>query len=351
MKKPEILIIGPKAQGGISSVLDLYKDFGLIDNTNIGFLASYKGGNIFTILLAFNLFMVKYLWSLITNKNLKIVHIHSASFGSFYRKYFVFKFAKLFGKKVIYHIHCPVFGQIYEESPKFIKRRIKEVLNKSDLIIVLSQHGQTEVSQICNNKNIKILYNPCIIQDFKKIATEKINVLFMGRIGKRKGVYEIIEAGKYIQNNVIIINLYGDGELKDLKEFEKLITENNLQEKIKINSWISGDKKDEAYRSADIYILPSYEEGLPMSVLEAMSYKLPVISTPIGGIPEAVKDNVNGFLIEAGDYQALAQKIDLLASDKELREKMGQESLKIAKDKFDVNIVIAILGNIYKNLL
>lgn len=348
MKKPEILIIGPKAQGGISSVLGSYKDFGLIDNNKVGFLASYKSNNAFLRLLVFGLFLIKYIWTLLTNDQLRIIHIHGASEGSFYRKYFVFKLAKLFGKKVIYHIHCPVFREIYEESPNFIQRRIEKVLNNSDLIIVLSQYGQTEVSRICRNKNIKILYNPCVIDNFTKISTEKINVLFMGRIGKRKGVYDIIEAAKLITNPDIEINLYGDG---DLKKFEKLINENNLQNKIKLKGWISGDKKDEAYRSADIYILPSYEEGLPMSVLEAMSYKLPVISTPVGGTPEAIDDGVNGFLIQPGDYKSLAEKIDLLANDKELREKMGQESLRIAQEKFDINVIIKQLKEIYDELL
>lgn len=348
MKKPTILIIGPDAKGGISTLLDLYKNFGLIDNANINYLASYKSDNIFIMFFIFALFLINYLWVLATDKNLELVHIHSASKGSFYRKYFVFKLAKLFGKKIIYHIHCPVFGEIYDESPNFIKRRIEEVLNNSDLIIVLSQYAQTEVSRICNNKNIKILYNPCIIKDFTKIPTEKINVLFMGRIGKRKGIYAIIEAAKLITNPNIEINLYGDG---DLKKFEKLINENNLQNKIKLKDWISADKKDEAYRSADIYILPSYEEGLPMSVLEAISYELPVISTPVGGTPEAVEDNVNGFLIETGDYQALTQKINLLAEDKGLREKMGQASLKIAKEKFDVNVIINQLRQIYDELI
>lgn len=348
MKKFEILIIGPKAQGGISSVLDFYKEVGVIDNSNISFLASYKSGNIFIMFFILACFLIKYFWILLTNKNLKLVHIHSASKGSFYRKYFVFKLAKLFRKKVIYHIHCPVFGEIYDESPNFIKRRIEEVLDNSDLIIVLSQYGKTEVSRICNNKNIKILYNPCIIKNFTKIATEKINVLFMGRIGKRKGIYDIIESAKLITNPDIKINLYGDGELK---KFENLIKENNLEDKVSLYGWISDDKKDEAYRSADIYVLPSYEEALPMSVLEAMSYELPVISTPVGGTPEAIEDNVNGFLIQPGDYNALAQKINLLSEDKELREKMGQESLRIAKEKFDINVIIKQLREIYDELL
>ncbi len=348
MEKPKILIIGPKAQGGISSVINLYKDFGLINNNKVGFLASYKCNNAFLRLLVFGLFLIEYIWILLTNNELRVIHIHSASEGSFYRKYFVFKFAKLFGKKVIYHIHCPGFCEIYKESPNFIKKRIEEVLNNSDLIIVLAEYWKNEISKICSNNNIKILFNPCIIKDFIKINTGEFNVLFMGRIGKRKGVYDIIKGAKLIINPNIEINLYGDG---DLKEFENLINENNLQNKVKLKGWISGNIKDEAYRSADIYILPSFEEGLPMSILEALTYGLPIICTSVGGIPEAVEEGINGFLIQPGDYKALAEKINLIADNKELREKMGQESLRIAKEKFDVNVIIKQLKDIYDELI
>ncbi|OGH95159.1 MAG: hypothetical protein A2039_09710 [Candidatus Melainabacteria bacterium GWA2_34_9] len=88
-----------------------------------------------------------------------------------------------------------------------------------------------------------------------------------------------------------------------------------------------------------------------MSILEAMSSGLPIISTPVGGTPEAVEDGVNGFLIQPGDYKALAEKIDLLASNKELREQMGQESFRIAKEKFDINIIINQLKELYEEVL
>jgi len=106
-----------------------------------------------------------------------------------------------------------------------------------------------------------------------------------------------------------------------------------------------------AYKNADIYILPSYNEGLPMSILEAMTYCLPIISTPVGGIPEAVHDGVNGYLINPGDCKALAEKIELLATDKPLREQMGLASYKLVQEKFDINVIIKQLKEIYQDVL
>ncbi|MDD3436887.1 MAG: glycosyltransferase family 4 protein [Candidatus Gastranaerophilales bacterium] len=340
----EVLMIGPEAQGGISSVIGLYKDYGL----NVINLASYKKNNIFFQMIFYPFFIFQYIITLLTNKNIKLVHIHNASRGSFLRKIFVFNIAKIFRKKVIIHIHGAEFDLFYNKSPDLIKKLITNTLNQADLIIVLSQEWKSKITDICSNKNIKILYNPTIIKDIQHIKSDYVNFLFMGRLGKRKGTYDIIEAAKYIKNPNVIINLYGDG---DIEEFQNLINDNNLQDKVKIRGWISGDKKEEVYGDSDILLLPSYNEGLPMSILEAMAHGLSIISTPVGGIPEAVEDGTNGFLIQPGDYKALAEKIDLLASDTSLREKMGSESYNIAKEKFDIKIIIKELQEIYDELL
>lgn len=344
--KCKVLMLAPdiNSQGGISSVVRLYKDYGL----DINILSTYKGGNMFTKLVAFFIFLFKYIFVLSFNKNIQIVHIHTASKGSFLRKATAFKIAKLFRKKVIFNIHPTWFTTFYEISNNFVKNLITDTLNRSDLILVLSEVIKVNVKNICQNDNIKILYNPVVIKEIVYRQSEKLNVLFLGKLCEAKGVYDIIKAAKIIKSYNVEINLYGDG---NINEFRKLIDENNLGEKVKIRGWISGDEKDRALKDSDIYILPSYSEGLPMSILEAMAIGLPVISTPVGGTPEAVEDGVNGFLVEVGDYAGLAQKIDLLAGDNALREEMGKQGYRIAKEKFDVKIIIKQLQEIYDKLL
>lgn len=340
----KVLMIGPDCQGGIASVINSYNKFGL----EVNYLADYKSRNLFLQLFVFTSFILKYLFILFTNKNIEIVHIHSASYGSFLRKSIVLKIVKLFNKKVIFHVHGAEFELFYKKSTSFVQKFITNILNQADLIIVLSKKWKNIISNICTNNNVSILYNPTEIQELNHIPSEIIRLLFMGRIEKRKGVYEIIESAKYIKNDNIIISLYGDG---DVAEFKTLVQESSVEDKIKINGWILGDKKREVYDNSDVLLLPSFNEGLPMSILEAMSYGLPVISTPIAGIPEAVEDGVNGFLIQPGDSKALAEKIDILANDKELREKMGRESYRIAKEKFDIKVIIKQLQGIYDELL
>lgn len=347
--KSKILMIGPdkNAQGGIASVIKLYEDFKL-DFDNVIYLSTYTDGTILLKFIVYFFFLLKYLILLLFRQDIRLVHIHTSSNGSFFRKSIISYFAKLFHKKTILHVHGSEFMEFYASSFNFVKKIIKNTLDNVDLVIVLSQQWKDNILTISKNSNIKVLYNSTILKEVKHISSDGIKVLFMGRLGKRKGLYDIIEAAKYIQNPEVLINLYGDG---DIEKFQKLIIENNVQDKVKIKGWISGDKKDEVFRCSDIYILPSYNEGLPMSILEAMAYALPVISTPVGGTPETVEEGVNGFLIHPGDAKALAEKIDLLAGDKELREKMGLASYKIAKEKFDINVIMSQLREIYDELL
>lgn len=342
-KDPKVLIIWPDVKGGMQTVINLYCESEILKN-KILTLSSYKDGSIMSNLIFFGKFLVKYINSLLKYRSIKIVHIHTASKGSFLRKSISAIIAKLFNKKVILHIHSGEFLSFYNKSPRFLKRYIKGVLDKCDVVITLNNNLNTSISKKCSNNNIQVLYNPTILKYIPVRKSNITKVLFLGLMGKNKGVYDIIEAARYIQSDSIQFHLYGNGEVLKVRE---LVNEYNLKNKVIVHGWISGNDKEKILQESDIFILPSYSEGLPMSILEAISYGLPVISTPVGGIPDAVKDGVNGFLISPGDYKALAQKINAIANDKELSKQMGNESYRIAREKFDINVIINQLDSLY----
>jgi glycosyltransferase involved in cell wall biosynthesis len=97
--------------------------------------------------------------------------------------------------------------------------------------------------------------------------------------------------------------------------------------------------------------LPSYSEGLPITILEAMATGLPIIASSVGSIPEVIQDGKNGFLIEAGDYKALAEKIKLLIRNKDLRQQMAINNVKKIAANYDKNVVLLQLRNEYDKLL
>ena len=342
----KVLMVSSYANGGIASVVDLLINSRLKDD--LIFLPSYIEASTLKNWLRFIFFYFKYIFVLLKEKEIRIVHLLSAEKGSFLRKSILLLTAKILGKKAIINFHSCNPNLFYKDDIFPLSFFVNSILNKANLILVLSAQWQRILSNKCNNSNIKILYNPVVLKEPIQRNSECVNILFMGRLGKRKGAYDLIEMAKYLTSNNVKINMYGDGEVKQIIH---LVNENNLNNIINVAGWIKGDEVKEAYRNADIFILPSYDEGLPMSILEAMAYSLPVISTPIGGIPDQVIDGVNGFLVSPGDIKKFAEKIDFLVSNKNEREKMRQESYKIAREKFDINSIITQLENLYSCLI
>ena len=114
---------------------------------------------------------------------------------------------------------------------------------------------------------------------------------------------------------------------------------------------MSGEAKDKAFKETSVFCLPSYAEGFPMAVLDAWAYGLPVITTPVGGIPDVAQDGVNMLLFEPGDVEALASQMVRMMSDGALRDRISQKSKEFAKTIFDINTVNSEIGKIYNELI
>lgn len=113
----------------------------------------------------------------------------------------------------------------------------------------------------------------------------------------------------------------GNGEVEQAKGLAK---EAGVEDRCIFTGWISGDEKDKWFKESKIFCLPSYAEGFSMAVLDAFAYGLPVITTPVGGIPDVAKDGDNMLLFNSGDIKALAKQLDLLMNDKALRDKLSR---------------------------
>ena len=115
--------------------------------------------------------------------------------------------------------------------------------------------------------------------------------------------------------------------------------------------WVGPEAKVQTFLNCEIYTLPSYNEGLPGSVLEAMAAGKPIVTTPVGGIPEAVEEGENGYLVNPGDVDQLAARLERLCSDSTLRNRMGERSRQIIYDKFESHSLVSRLLTIYTEAL
>lgn len=350
MKKTEILMIGTdmKSKGGVSSVIRMYSEAGLLKH--VCFMASYTDGSTWKKISWYALFLARYIKTLLTHRSIKVVHIHTASYGSFFRKSWVVLLARLFGKKSIIHMHGAGFNVFYAKMPTPVQQFIRFVLRSADVLIALSSQWKSDLARISGHPDIRILYNPTILQKprYDEPPADTVNFLFMGRLGQRKGVFDIIESAKQLETDNIKIHLYGDGEVENIRQ---MVSAKGVMDKVAVCGWIDGSEKDKTYREASVLLLPSYHEGLPISVLEAMAYGLPVLATDVGGISEAVQDGVNGFLIQPGECEKLAERMKQLAQSPELRRTMGRHGYKMAMEKFALPVIIRQLEALYDELV
>lgn len=342
-----VIFAGPHYQlrGGMASVLKVYAQ--TIDT--FLFLPTYKYTNPIAAQFYFAGACLKLFWWLLTKPSVKIVHIHTASRGSFFRKSILVLIAKLFRKKAILHIHAGEFKIFYQQSG--FKKYILYILRITDELICLSGEWK-EYFEKLTGKNCVVLNNPVIMPP--AVATKgpvrPLHVLFLNHINKHKGLFDLTnyirDNQNWLRGNFTFV-IAGAGETVQL---EKFIADNQLQDIIDFKGWVEGSTKQQLINDCDIFILPSYNEGLPVSILEAMASKKAIIATSVGGIPRIVKPGINGWLMKPADTSMLDLIFKEIAADMDVTVTYGQASFEIAQD-YSPEKVKDELSGIYNALI
>jgi glycosyltransferase involved in cell wall biosynthesis len=348
-----VVMIGThfNTMGGISSVVNVYRSTGLFDRFKIKYLTTHCDGKGSKKAKIFVFALVKYLFLLLMGR-IALLHVHVASRASFWRKCFFLLPAFAFGVPNIVHLHGAEFADFYEEECGAVRKRlVKYVFNSATKIIVLSSAWHDWVCGMCQNPRVQAVYNPVIIppQQSPWAKRSASKVLFLGRLGKRKGTYDLLKASAQVQGSGCEFQLLlgGDGKPKEVRDYATAL---GIKDKVKLLGWVQGLKKEQYLSEAKIYVLPSYKEGLPMSVLEAMAAGLPVISSPVGGIPDAISDGIEGFLVPPGNIEMLACRMKQLLNDDRLAMQMGTAARHKVLTKFAADIVVPQIERIYNEL-
>ena len=160
-------------------------------------------------------------------------------------------------------------------------------------------------------------------------------LFFCGQEARRKGYFELIQAVENCECSFELQILAANDDVHaDMKERNILSKDIDI---VLMDSFSREELRTRIYPEADVFLIPSHGEGFPNSMLEAMGASLPIIATPVGAIPEVIENGKEGFIVELGDVEALQKKIQKLAQDPLLRQKMGVESYKTAMEKYEIN--------------
>ena len=356
-RRPRVVMAGParSVRGGVSAVVNSLLDALPEDAPSIVYVPTHVDGPAFLKACAAVCGALAVACAVAFGRR-RIVHLHMASNASFRRKSLIARTARLLGASVIIHVHGAGFDVFFREAPARLKSSITRTLESARLVIALSDEWRVRLSRIAPDADIRVLPNPVVVDDFAPAVEGREDVppgggrlLFLGAFGKRKGVYDLLEAMPAIvaRRSGVILEMGGDQEVD---EVTRRVRESGLSDNVRMLGWVRGMDKLAAFARAHIYVLPSYHEGLPIGVLEALAAGLPVVTTPVGGIPEVVRDGVNGLIISPGDVQALANSVLRLLDDGELRSRMSAANVALARRRHDAPRVASTLCDWYNEL-
>lgn len=356
-KQLNILITSPSIYssnsiGGISNYTKLLLENNIKINYHL-FIRGRNGRQTRQIGWFFKQILVLYYFFVLLYRNRKffdIAHVNlSLSYVSIIRDMIFIIVIKLFGIKVLTHIHGGKYI-LSSNLPIIFKKLVCIVLNFSDVILVLSSKEVNFFNSKFKssiNKTIS-LPNAVLIPSIniaKPNLTFGIKILYLGRIVKEKGVFEMVSGLENIPDEIPFeLLIAGDGEDRD-----KLLKEcaNRLNNKYKYFGIVDGNRKEELLRQSHIFILPSYFEGLPYSMLESMAYKLVPIVTNVGSINSLIKDGYNGFFIIKNDHLTITNTIINLYNDFELLNKVSNQAYKDVVNNYSLSSYLEKLNKIY----
>ena len=356
MKKNINLTIGTEidGQGGVQSVFQVMQSYGFFIKTNNKFIASHTDRrSVLGInkLFVFFLAVISVIYYCTAYK-VGVAHFHMATRGSFTRKSILIRIANFFHAKIIIHLHAGRFSTFYcDECSHLKQKRIKKTFNTASKVIVLSKAWKEFIDNvILEHHKSCIIYNsvPPFINTTK--ISKELNILFLGKLDPDKGVADLISAfgriAKDFPSTKLLLGGIGDTATY-INQAESL----GIIRQVVFLGWVSGKLKDKYLGKTAIYCLPSYYEGLPMGVLEAMAAEVTVVASAVGGIPDAIEDRKEGLLINAGDVLGLSNALTELLSDNALRLKYAAAAKLKYERYFSPNVVIPQLEDLYSEIL
>jgi glycosyltransferase involved in cell wall biosynthesis len=255
-------------------------------------------------------------------------------------------------------------GKNLDDQGWFVKSGRKMIIRKANRITAISEYLKKYVLKIRRNTPVTIIPNGADIDSFCKDFSygelsmlkdrleikpgEKV-IISVSRLVPKNGLDNLIRAAavlnKKTEGLIFKLLLVGEGEQKN--ELAKLADDLWLKERVIFAGYVDRFKLPKYLKISDVFVRPSLSEGLGNAFLEAMAAGIPVVGTPVGGIPDFLKDDETGLFCEAGNPESIARKVEKLVFDDSLKKKIVENGLKLVKEKYDWKIIAAQYAELY----
>jgi glycosyltransferase involved in cell wall biosynthesis len=259
----------------------------------------------------------------------------------------------------IVHIHTTSFDRFYSGLSSFLRRRLEWGLNHSDALICLSEGWRQFFAKIFRETKVYVLENAIDLEPFRELGEHRnyddraeFTALYLGRISEMKGTFDLVDVARKLKDEGTHVHFIvaGRSERGETSKLRWTLRDAGLSDWFEFPGEVTGFHRDELFRKADCFILPSHAEGMPITVIEAFAVGLPVIATDVGAVPEIIHNEENGLIVKARDIDGFVRSLTRLKMGRELREKLGRAGYGDAQRRFSAARWITELRRIYSEV-
>ncbi|NDJ76223.1 MAG: glycosyltransferase [Chloroflexi bacterium] len=290
-----------------------------------------------------------------------IMHLPITDRIAFWKEGMFMLVARLFGVRVVGHLHGCMFKELIEHGNWLTRRGVAYVLALPTVIIALSEGWRTFLVERINPRLNVVVVPNTVDDDFARLAhqqrpgrsPEGVKVLFVGSLLIRKGILDALGAVHEVLDAFPATQFVFAGGIKseaERAEIERACATVRTNGQVHFPGIVTGADKLRLFEEADIFILPAYHENFPIVVLEAMAASLPLVVTPVGALPEVLREGENCFFVDPGNPAQLADRVQNLIADRNLRRRMGTANGELFRREFDQPAILQKIEQVYRSL-
>lgn len=344
--RPRVLVVGPGARsaGGVRSVMVALARSPLGERYSLVEVETHADGTrLFKLVVAVT-GLVQVAVRLVRDRP-DLAYLHTASNGSFWRKAVAAALCRAARVPYIVHVHGGAFADFYRGMPGWGRAVARWMLRGAAAVIVLSPTWAREIGAIAGRPTVTIPNPVDLPAEVADPSRRPARVVTLARIGAAKGSYVLVRAFAALADAHpgARLVLAGDGPQEEAR---RVAAEAGIADRVEMPGWVGPAERDALLAGASVFALPSRIEGLPVSMLEAMAHGLPVVVTPVGGIPDAVEDGVTGRLVPPDDVRALTAAIGALLDDPPGAAAMGAAARAEVLRTYETGAVGARVGDV-----
>jgi len=342
---------GRGGRGGIDRIMDNLEAASKRSNEflQIDILQTRGDGHSVMMVLHMIRFFVSLFIRKLTNR-IDLVHINVAQRGSVTRKAMLASACHRLGVPYVLHVHGSQFHHYWQNGGPAAQRRLRNLIDQAARVVVLGTFWRDFLISV-GAEPLRVVIVPnatahparANVHDPQRPAS----VLFLGKMSNRKGTPQLIEAlSRLTDLGPWRATLAGNG---DVEQARKRVAELGLTDRVNVLGWAGPEDVERLLSDHDILTLPSFDENLPMSVIEGMAHGMAVVTTPVGAVRDIITDGQSGLLVEPGDIAGLSVAIGRCITDATLRARLGASARAYHGDHLDLDIYPHRIAEVWRD--